>query len=656
MIKKYIFFLMALVAFGAKAQTNLYIMQKKTTEMSAVVPFADRITYSGQGINIFQGDQLLRSYPVSEVSSMSFSEQDTLRTQLIPEQFRKDFDFDIAFLENDRQWTAEPEVTDTTLNTYDDFVEHSDWDNTVTITYNDHTAQINGSCEGVNVNVSGNHVVVYSTAPGVTYVLCGKSDNGSFKLYSERKSQVMLDGLTLTNPQGPVINSQSRRRLFLTLQAGTVNTLTDSSSYTKVQGEDQRGCIFTEGKLCISGKGELCVNGNKKCAIASDDNIHVISGLIRANAHTGKGKCIYAKDHFIMGGGTLQAFCDGTAGKGISSDSLITVRGGLIKVITTGDAVYEEDKEDYTSSCGIKCEYDMLLQAGDIYVLSTGKGGKGISAGHSFLDETGKETFVGELTFDHPRVWVRTAGARVPEVKLEDDHGNAVGPSTSAKGIKAASHIHVNGGEIYVRCSGGNAAEGIESKKVFHINGGKIRTYCVDDGMNGEGAYIKGGDIFICSTANDGFDVSFLGLTDGRLYCIGAPVEQMGIDTDGKTFYIGGGECTAIGANNCNPFGNANTQASVMVYLHKNVRYLQLTDEKGQVLKTVMVPGYYIGAKNENGKIGKNIAILVGDAYLQHGHSYRIQSLSTSLADNPVLEYEFTVTSNHTTLGSFNKY
>lgn len=641
---------------SAQAQTNLYVMQKKATEMSAIVPFADRVSHVGQTVNIYRGDQLLQSFQACDVASMSLSEQDTLRTRLIPEAYRHDFDYDIAFLDSDHLWTAEVEETDSTRNTYDDFLEHSLWDKAITITYGGSKASIDGTVEGVSIQILGNHVVVNSSATGVAYRLRGKSDDGSFKLYSERKSQVILDGITLTNPNGPALNSQSKRRLFLNIQGATPNTLTDGSTYTKVQGEDQRGCIFTEGKLCISGQGELYVHGNKKSAISSDDNIHIISGFIHADTHNEKSKSIYAQEHFIMGGGSLQVFCDGLAGKGIASDSLLTVKGGLIKVITTGDAIYEEEKQDYTSSCGIKCEYDMNLLAGDIHVLSCGAGGKGISAGHSYVNEAGKEVFLGELTVTSPRVWVRTAGARVPEIKEEDIHGNTTGAGTSPKGIKCASNVNINGGEIYVRCSGGNAAEGIESKKVFHINDGKIRTYCVDDGMNGEGAYIKGGDIFICSTANDGFDVSFLGLSGGSLYSIGAPVEQMGLDTDGKTFYISGGECIAIGANNCAPFGNANTQPSIMVYLHQNVRYLQLVDTQGQVIRTLLLPDHYINAVSDTGKVGKNIAILIGDAALQKGQTYRVLSYAKSLSDNPIQEYEFTVSTNHTTLGSFNKY
>lgn len=656
-MKKYLALLtLSAIAGNVCSQTNIYVRQKKASEMTSVVPFVSRITYAGSQATLWSGQRELQVLDASDIASMGMQEHDTLRTSLIPTQYRRDFDFDIAFSDTDHQWTAEPEVTDTTLSTYDDFVNHSTWDRHVHIFYDGTTAIATGVPEGVTIDTDGCHVTVHSAISGVRYTLKGHAADGSFKLYSEKKSLVVLDGIELTNPSGPALNSQSKKRLFVHTAPNTVNTLTDGDTYKKVSGEDQRGCIFAEGRLCLSGEGELYVNGHKKGAIASDDKIHITSGYIRANAYAQKGRAIHAKELFLMGGGSVQALGMGDASKGISSDSLITVSGGLVKVITTGNAIYEEEKEDYTSSCGIKSEYDMALHGGEIYVMSTGTGGKGISAGNTYTEKNGKEVFAGELKIDGSRIWVRTSGARIPEVKTEDIHGNKEGAAASPKGIKSAGKITIDDGEIYVRCCGGNAAEGIESKKVITINGGKIRSYCVDDGMNAEGAYIKGGDVFLCSTTNDGFDVSFLGLTGGRLYTIGAPVDQMGMDTDGKTFYISQGHCTAIGANNCFPFGNANTQPSVIIYLQHNVSHLQITDTDGNVVQDIEVPNYYIGSVNADGKLGKNIAILAGGETLQMGKAYRVYSYAHNLNDTPVLEYEFTTNSTFTKLGEFNKY
>lgn len=642
----------------AQAQTNVFVMQKKKkTEMSAIVPSVSRIEYQGSIADMYGEDgQLLRRFDVSDVRSMGLSESDSLRAVLMPEKYRSDFDFEIAFTPSDHTWTAARDITDEDAPLYDDFVDHSTWNKAITITYGADKASIEGKADSVEITVDGNHVVVHSAVSGVAYTLKGKTDNGSFKLYSDKKAKLLLDGVDLTNPKGPAINSQGKKRLFVCTAKDTQNHLADGEKYDKVSGEDQRGCIFAEGRLCLGGEGELYVNGNKKSAIASDDYIHMLSGFVNTSTTTDKAKTIYAKDQIIIGGGSMQVYAGGVAAKGISCDSLINIYGGQVKAITTGDAIYEDEKEDYTSSCAIKCDYDMTLTGGDIYAMSTGVGGKGISVGFEDVDAAGKSVYIGKLTMDNARVWVRTAGARIPEIKVEDVHGEKVGAAASPKGLKSSNAITINSGELYVRCSGGYSAEGIESKKVITVNGGKIRTYCVDDGLNAEGIYIKGGDIFVCSTANDGMDVSFLGMTDGTVYSIGAAVEQMGVDTDGKTFYINAGEFTAVGANNCYPFASVSKQPSVTAFLRHSAKYLQLVDANGTAIKTVQIPGYYIGFVNENNRVGKNISVLMGSADIQLNQAYKVLSYATSLSDKPVVEYEFTAEKIHTTLGSYNKY
>lgn len=622
-------------------QRNIYVNQGGRTR---IVNAVDSIGFTPDQMTVWRaGDTTMLN--VAGTDRITLSEYDTWRTQVMPETYWADFDYDIAF-DNaaDRQRIVpEPEITDPTEPCYDDFKAHHTWRPGlgVHITFNDTTAVITGDLDSITVTRNGAHVTVHTAASGVWFVLSGHSNNGSFKLYSEKKASVTLSGLHLTNPSGPVINSQGKKRLFLEVTGGVLNysSLTDGPTYTKVEGEDQRGCIFAEGKICISGDGELYVNANKKCGIASDDYVHVLDGLVHVVNHAEKGKAIYGKDNIIIGGGVVRTYSDGDAGKGLASDSLLTVTGGLIKAITAGNAVYVEAEQDYSSCCCIKSAWNMHLAGGEIRCLSTGTGGKGISAGHEEVTPT-KTYYRGKLTFDGADVYVRTGGTRFPAVKLEDSHGNAIGPAASPKGIKSADKMTINSGNIYVRCSGGAAAEGIESKRSIDIYGGKVRTYCVDDGMNAEGCNMHGGDVLICSTENDGFDTGFLIMSGGLLYTIGDDDEQMGLDTDGKTFLVSGGEIVALGARNCAPF-NSSSQASVLCYLHKNVSGLALADASGNILKAIPTPYSY-----------NPLCVLFSNSNIQIGSSYQILSFEHSFNDTPVTEYNFTVETSTTQLGS----
>lgn len=634
--------IMLFAAVALYAQHNVYVNENGRTR---IVNSVDKITYGVNGATVWS-DTTRYVFDGAAVKLMSLTEKDSWRAKVMPERYLKDFDYDISFLESDKeQVVAESEVTDESNKLYSDFVEHSTWSKTVNIAFDGNTAMVSGDVDSMTVSINGAHVTIETETAEVKYILTGSSDDAFLKLYSGKKCCVVLNGVTLTNPNGPVINSQMKKHLFIDLAEGTVNTLTDGATYTKVKGEDQRGCVFAEGKLCISGNGQLYVNGNKKCGIASDNHVHMLGGFVHVTTHAEKGKAVYGKDNIIIGGGVLRAYADGVASKGIASDSLITITGGVIKSITTGNALWDDEAQDYSSCCALKSGWDMTISGGKIYCLSTGSGGKGISAGDELItiDAKGnaKTTYHGTMTISDADIYVRTSGKRIPEVKTEDAHGQKVEASASPKGLKSADKMTINSGNIYVRCSGGAAAEGIESKRTITINGGKIRTYCVDDGMNAEGCYMNGGDVLICSTENDGFDVSFLFVNDGLLYTIGADIDQMGLDTDGKTFKVMGGEVVALGARNCQPYSSS-ALANVMCYVKNNVSYVALTDSDGNTIRVIPTPDTY-----------DKMCLLFSNSSITVGNKYKIISYKSSLADVPVTEYEFTVEGVCTTLGSY---
>ena len=633
-----------LVAYSSRAQHNVYINQNVNGHNRVrIVNGIGKMTFGTDSMTVWDNKGTAYTFDAPSVGTMGFRERDTWLTKVLPEKYWTDFDYDIDFEEADKlRIKAEPEVTDPKSVLYDDFLTHSTWTKTVNIAYDGNEVNVTGDTDSLVVNRNGAHLTIQTSAVGIRYILTGNSNDASFKLYSERKACLVLNGTALTNPQGPVINSQLKKRLFIDLPANTVNTLTDGRTYNKVKGEDQRGCIFAEGKICISGEGQLYVNAHKKGGIASDDYVHLLGGFVHVNAYALKGKAIYGKDNVIIGGGVLRTYSEGDASKGISSDSLLWVKGGVIKAITTGDAIYDETEEDYSSCCAMKCEWDMSISGGEIYCFSTGTGGKGISAGHSEIVSETKTNYRGTLTVADADIYIRTSGKRIPEVKAEDSHGQKVEAAASPKGLKSAGKMTFNSGNVYVRCSGGAAAEGIESKKEIYINGGKIRSYSVDDGMNAEGCHIKGGDVMICSTENDGFDVSFLYMYDGLLYTIGGDIDQMGLDTDGKTFKVMSGEILSLGARNCQPYESSD-QASVLCYVKgKSISYLALADADNNIIKVIPTPDTY-----------KCVCALFSNSNLQVGNRYKILSFEKSLSDTPATEYDFTLEKRSLQLGNF---
>lgn len=115
------------------------------------------------------------------------------------------------------------------------------------------------------VSVDGNHVTVNNTGGEVLiYELTGATANGSFKVYGAKKQAIVLNGVSLTNPNGAALNNQNKKRTFIAVYGN--NTLSDSESaaYAQVGEEDLKAVLFSEAQLVFSGSGLLTVNALNK--------------------------------------------------------------------------------------------------------------------------------------------------------------------------------------------------------------------------------------------------------------------------------------------------------------------------------------------------------------------------------------------------------
>lgn len=248
-----------------QAQKNVYITLGTQPETTTVVSAVDRITYADGKAN-FHSYGKVKSFEAKDISIMGLQERDRLRSERIPFSFQKEFDFDISLADADRTWSVQAEgmPAENEEKLFEDFVENSQWTQQIRVVFGGTQAQVTGTSELVKAEVNGNHVTVRSDAEGVEYILSGTTIDGSFKIYGTKKAKLVLEGLQLTNPKGPALNNQCKKRLFLVLKANTENYLKDGGNYTKVEGEDQRGCLFSEGQLCVSGAGALTVEALHK--------------------------------------------------------------------------------------------------------------------------------------------------------------------------------------------------------------------------------------------------------------------------------------------------------------------------------------------------------------------------------------------------------
>ena len=270
---------------------------------------------------------------------------------------------------------------------YGDYVENTVWATTVRINFDGETATVTGNPSSVIVNVDGAHVTCTSAAKRVRYIVSGTTSNGSLKFYSDKKFQLQLNGVDITNPNGAAVNNQCGKSFYVVINKGTENTLRDGATYSMVENEDQKGALFSEGQILVSGKGTLNIYSQGKHCMASDDYVFVRPGChLYLNSTSGHG--IKAKDYVYIKGGVINMEIAADGAKGINCDSLVNITGGRTTIITSGTSKWETDSlgELVSTGCaGVKADYNMTMTGGTLNIKCTGDDAKGINVAQPFV-------------------------------------------------------------------------------------------------------------------------------------------------------------------------------------------------------------------------------------------------------------------------------
>jgi len=260
----------------------------------------------------------------------------------------------------------------------------------VYITYSGSSVSVTGDDNGY-VTTSGADVTVDTgtDTDSLLLVLSGTTSDGSLLIYRQKKFGIRLNGVSIHNADGPAINNQCGKSLYLEVASGTTNTLTDGTSYTDLTDSsgnalDQKGALFSEGQIYLTGTGTLNVTGNCKHGLACDDYI-VVDDNVTLNVSSTSGNGIKVNDGLWINAGTIDISVTADAARGIKCDSVVVISGGNTTITTEGDCVYDEDEQDYSSAACIKCDYPFTMTAGTLTMTSSGDGGKGINCAADIL-------------------------------------------------------------------------------------------------------------------------------------------------------------------------------------------------------------------------------------------------------------------------------
>ncbi|MGE5355664.1 MAG: carbohydrate-binding domain-containing protein [Deltaproteobacteria bacterium] len=303
--------------------------------------------------------------------------------------------------------------------------------------------------DGVEIEMSGADVIIKNkhSLSGINILLSGTSENGSFKLYSLTDCNILMNGVKITNPDGPAFNNQGNVKLFVTLKEGTTNELYDGSTYATAPNnsegiaEDQKGVLFSEGELIFKGSGTLNITGtgSGKQGLSCDDQITFESGNI--NIFSAKKDGIHSNDGIVVNGGNIFVKA---SGDGMDGDTgFVNINGGTVTI--------ESSSADVKA---IACDSDMNISGGTIKLTVNGNQSKGLKSGKNIIISDGDIT-------------INTSGGVVLETS-----GSGYDPSYCTA-IKSDSSVTISKATIKI-ISSGIAGKGISSDKNVNILSGNV--------------------------------------------------------------------------------------------------------------------------------------------------------------------------------------
>lgn len=312
------------------------------------------------------------------------------------------------------------------------------------------------------------------SAPGV-YRLTGTAADGQIIVDSPDPGAVylILDEVNVASSTSAALNIVSASEVILVLADGSVNALSDASSYAT--GEDgPSGALHSSADLTITGTGSLIVNGNYNDSIVAKDGLVIDSGVIAVNA---VDDAIRGKDYLAISGGTITATA---GGDGLKSDNaedaakgFVAIKGGTVTV-TAGDG-------------GVNGQTDTIVGGGDLTVSA---GGDGLTS------NTALAVGGGTITVAASTEGLESAETAITGGMLDfTSSGDAINASVSDTFIAMPSLV-ISGGTVDLDAEG----DGIDVNGTFTMSGGTVTVHGPTHDGNGamdvdSGFFVNGGTL-----------------------------------------------------------------------------------------------------------------------------------------------------------------
>ncbi|ADL50900.1 carbohydrate-binding domain-containing protein [Clostridium cellulovorans] len=383
--------------------------------------------------------------------------------------------------------------------------------------------------QGNGATVENNQITI--TAAG-TYSIKGTLSDGQIIVNAgdSDKVYIILNGVNITSSNSAPIYVKNSKKTIISLADGTQNTVTDGAEYKFESNstDEPNSAIYSKSDLIFIGNGALSVKANYKNGITSKDDLKIQSGKITVDAVADGVK---GKDSVIIVNGELNVTA-GEDGVRSSNDSdvekgYVLIEGGKINITATLD--------------GIQAETNALIKDGDV-TISSGGGSKNAVAKSEFGMGNGGPMNQGEMpTGDMPQgdfqgerpeppeggfKGQRLEGempegvqGQMPQDTPSDDMSKQADSSTSedetvsAKAIKAAANIVVEGGTITIDSSD----DAFHSNNNLVVNAGDINVTSGDDGLHADSTLVINGGTTEITKSYEGIESQTITINDGKI-------------------------------------------------------------------------------------------------------------------------------------------
>lgn len=400
------------------------------------------------------------------------------------------------------------ELTDSNVDiNFTDRDKSSEYDESsaVKITLNGSSAVVSGS----GVNISGSTVTITSAG---TYIISGSLSDGQIVIAASDsdKVQLVLNNAEINCNTSAAVYVKSADKVFVTLPAGTTNSLGGGTEYVQTDDNTVDGVIFSKSDLTLNGTGTLKIDADYRHGIVTKDTLCITGGTYVIDAVK---TCLAGKDgiKILDGSFTLTA---GSKGLNSGNDDdakagSIYIAGGTFTIKSEDDSIHADGSciiagGTYTIAAGddgIHANYDTVITDGSITITDSYEGieGRRITVSGGTINLTASDDGINAATggsSDEQRMpggqkgefggFGRQKGADVQSQEMQMPQDGQQPQEMQAPASRSASdddvYVKITGGTITVNAGG----DGIDSNGNLYITGGTV--YVAGPTSNGDGA------------------------------------------------------------------------------------------------------------------------------------------------------------------------